>query len=406
MWSLKEAAANTAKLFAVLLLAWGAGWGVVALADGTPPTYSPAATILTDPLTGAVTVGAPTGGFTGGRGSINIEKCFINGVACTGGGSGFANPTATIGTTAVNGSAGTAMRSDAAPKAAVSSATVFGYAKPDDSTIKATAGVYAAQPITVNGTTCTPGSSCSPGGGITGFDNPTATIGTAAVNGSATTAMRSDAAPAIPQASATTFGAVKSDNVTIIATAGVLGTAPMNINGVSCTNGGSCTTTGPLVPGTTPITGGTVGRFFVHGAGVLDETAPGATDITINSTICSLGGSCSPQGAATPLQTGTSVTLAAPRNYFVCTSTCTITLPVPAAGDEFCVRNDNNVATIITFNNPGSSVQFEKTTFASYGTATTGTAVSGGATGDKLCLVGRDTTHYLVGSYNGTWTMN
>ncbi len=110
--------------------------------------------------------------------------------------------------------------------------------------------------------------------------------------------------------------------------------------------------------------------------------------------------------AATPLTTGTSVSLAAPRGYFVCTSTCTITLPVPAAGYEFCVRNDNNVATVITFNNPGSSVQFEKTTFTSYGTATTGTAVSGGAAGDKLCIVGRDSTHYLIGSYNGTWTMS
>jgi hypothetical protein len=49
---------------------------------------------------------------------------------------------------------------------------------------------------------------------------------------------------------------------------------------------------------------------------------------------------------------------------------------------------------------------YEKTTFLTYGTAGTGTAVSGGAVGDKLCLVGLDATHYLVGSYLGTWTMN
>src|SRR5690348_5178691 len=36
----------------------------------------------------------------------------------------------------------------------------------------------------------------SGGGGFTGFANPTATIGLTAVNGTATTAMRSDAAPA------------------------------------------------------------------------------------------------------------------------------------------------------------------------------------------------------------------
>ncbi len=110
---------------------------------------------------------------------------------------------------------------------------------------------------------------------------------------------------------------------------------------------------------------------------------------------------------ATSLGTGTSVTLSAPRGYFVCTGTCTITLPAPAAGYEFCVRDDNNVASVITFNNPGSSVQFEKIDFSSYGTATSGTAVSDGVTkGSKLCIIGRDSTHYLVGSYTGSWTMN
>lgn len=57
------------------------------------------------------------------------------------------------------------------------------------------------------------------------FANPTATIGVAAVNGSATTAMRSDAAPAIPQCSDTTFGACKVDGTTVTATAGVLSVA-------------------------------------------------------------------------------------------------------------------------------------------------------------------------------------
>ena len=54
--------------------------------------------------------------------------------------------------------------------------------------------------------------------------NPTATIGTAAVNGSASTFMRSDGAPAIPQASTSTFGAVKCDGTTITCTAGVIST--------------------------------------------------------------------------------------------------------------------------------------------------------------------------------------
>ncbi len=71
-----------------------------------------------------------------------------------------ANPTATINTSPQNGSATTYMRSDAAPAAAVATPTTLGYSSPDNTTIKASAGVYTAQSTTVGGQTCTPGSSC------------------------------------------------------------------------------------------------------------------------------------------------------------------------------------------------------------------------------------------------------
>jgi hypothetical protein len=74
--------------------------------------------------------------------------------------------------------------------------------------------------LTSNGGAADPSFQAPTGG--TSFANPTATIGTAAVNGSATTAMRSDAAPAIPQCSASTFGACKVDGSTITAAAGVI----------------------------------------------------------------------------------------------------------------------------------------------------------------------------------------
>jgi hypothetical protein len=107
--------------------------------------------------------------------------------------------------------------------------------------------------------------------------------------------------------------------------------------------------------------------------------------------------------AAAPVPTpGSGATLVAPRSYYVCTTTCTVTLPTPAAGMEFCVRNDNNVSTVITFA-AITSVQFENTNFTSYKTANT-SIVSGGAAGDKLCVLGRDATHYLVMSFNGTWS--
>lgn len=110
--------------------------------------------------------------------------------------------------------------------------------------------------------------------------------------------------------------------------------------------------------------------------------------------------------ATTGLTAGTSVTLAAPRQYFVCTGACTITVPVPAAGDEFCVMNDDNIATVITLSAIGSSARYENTARTAYGTAGTGTFVSSGAAGDKVCLLGRDATHYLTASFNGTWTAN
>jgi len=108
------------------------------------------------------------------------------------------------------------------------------------------------------------------------------------------------------------------------------------------------------------------------------------------------------------LGTGTSVSLASPRQYYVCTGTCTVTPPVPVASNvyEFCVMNGDNVATVITMAAIGSSARYENTTRTAYGTAGTGTMVSGGAVGDKLCIVSLDSTHYLTTSFNGTWTTN
>ena len=113
-------------------------------------------------------------------------------------------------------------------------------------------------------------------------------------------------------------------------------------------------------------------------------------------------GGSAPASPTIPLTIGASGSITGSNGYYVCTSTCSITLPTPGAGYQFCIRNDNAVTTVITIL-AISGVQFEKTTFATYGTVTTGTMVSGGAVGDKICLIGRDSTHYLVGSFVGTW---
>lgn len=118
-----------------------------------------------------------------------------------GGTTSFADPTAIAGDVAVNGSASTAMRSDAAPAIQKTSATEFGIAKVDGTTITEVGGVISA---------------------AASGANPTATASDVAVNGSATTFMRSDAAPAVEKCSASVFGLAKVDNSTIIESGGVI----------------------------------------------------------------------------------------------------------------------------------------------------------------------------------------
>lgn len=65
--------------------------------------------------------------------------------------------------------------------------------------------------------------------GPSGAD-PTATAGDVAVNGTATTFMRSDGAPAVQKGSSTLFGIVKVDNTTVTAAAGVISVAVASVS--------------------------------------------------------------------------------------------------------------------------------------------------------------------------------
>lgn len=109
---------------------------------------------------------------------------------------------------------------------------------------------------------------------------------------------------------------------------------------------------------------------------------------------------------AVSFQTGSSTgnTLTPYSGYFTCTTTCTVTPPLPQPGFQFCVMNDDNVGTVITLGALGSSSYYENTARTAYGTAGTGTLSSGGAKADMACIVGRDSTHYLTPTYVGTWT--
>lgn len=214
------------------------------------------------------------------------------------------------------------------------------------------------------------------------------------------------------------------------------------VNGQTCTLGSTCTISAAatsLTVGTTTISSGTNGDIEYNNSGVLGEkgttgsgsvvlaTAPSVSSltvttaftatglvtnadlanstVTVNGTTCTLGSSCSPVATAVlTTGSGTGHTFTAPSGYFVCTSTCTVTPPVPAAGYEFCVMNDDNTSTVITLGALGSSAFYENTARTAYGTAGTGTLTSGGAAADMVCIVGRDSTHYLTTTYVGTWT--
>lgn len=127
-------------------------------------------------------------------------------ITAAGGATSAANPTAKVGLVAVNGSALTWMRSDAAP--------------PIDQGITPTwtglqtfgAGLtVSAGSTTISGHVLTLSATASVGGTNTGDQtlpvgaNPSATIGLSAVNGFAATFMTSDSAPALSQAIAPTW---------------------------------------------------------------------------------------------------------------------------------------------------------------------------------------------------------
>jgi hypothetical protein len=152
------------------------------------------------------------------------------------------------------------------------------------------------------------------------------------------------------------------------------------------------------------LTNGGAGPIWVGNAGAapITVTGPAFVQITTDNT----NAFANVTGPPTTLTTGTSVSLTPPRQYYVCTGTCTVTPPVPAAGFEFCVMNTTNVSTVITLAALGSSARYENQARTAYGTASTGTFVSSGAVGDKACIVGLDATHYLLSSVTGTWNAN
>jgi hypothetical protein len=140
---------------------------------------------------------------------------------------------------------------------------------------------------------------------------------------------------------------------------------------------------------------------------LLSGLVTGLLKITTGTGAPSIATAADIPAAATVFGSGT-ITIPAGNSVIVgCTSTCSVPVPVPAAGYQICIKNDAGITTVITLSALGSSAMYPKADDSGYGTAGTGTMVGSAAT-NKVCLVGRDATHYELGAINAAanWTVN
>lgn len=148
-----------------------------------------------------------------------------------------ANPTASVGLAAVNGSASTFMRSDAAPALSVAITPTWSGLHTFGAGLTISAGVF-----TLNAHTLALSANATVGGTNTGDQtlpvgaNPTASVGLAAVNGSASTWMRSDAAPALSVAIVPTWSGQHTFSAAVLLS-GTLATIGANTIGMDFGSG-------------------------------------------------------------------------------------------------------------------------------------------------------------------------
>jgi hypothetical protein len=174
------------------------------------------------------------------------------------------------------------------------------------------------------------------GGSASTGANPTATASDTAVNGSATTFMRSDAAPAVQKASSSQFGIVKVDGTSITATGGV----------ISAVTGGSGTVTTSGTPasgnlakfsGSTVVTNGDLSGDCTT-SGTLAVTCANEAKLNVANAWTATQTFAGVLGGA-DTQSGTTYTLVASdcgkTVVFTSASAVTVTIPasiVPASG--------------------------------------------------------------------------
>lgn len=187
-----------------------------------------------------------------------------------------------------------------------------------------------------------------------------------------------------------------------LATAGINGTDSKVQSGTgsfSASNMGCGDANGGLTPCTTTPTGMTLGNGVAattQSAG--DNSTKVATTAYTNTAYNLIEGSgCT---------TGSHCTLTGLSGFYWCNTSaeCYWTLDAPVAGKQYCFGNYGAQTNVLSITSTTSVYIVYKGVL---GTVTTGTLVSNGAAGDFTCMVGVDTTHYMVtGAGYGTWSNN
>ena len=99
---------------------------------------------------------------------------------------------------------------------------------------------------------------------------------------------------------------------------------------------------------TTTVLHGNAAGAPTFGAVAIGTDVSGLGTGVATALAANLNASTGVASAAAPLTAGGSGSVTGAFGYYVCTGVCTVTLPTPAAGFQFCVRNDDNIATVIT----------------------------------------------------------